>query len=101
MSRKVLVFILLIFASGASQAQTGDELLQLVDSAYNEAMAGHLPKAIRINEEGLALVPVDSMALQCEFYSCLLFCYHRLGDYVWCVALAKSRWASATFSTST
>ena len=81
MSRKVLVFILLIFASGASQAQTGDELLQLVDSAYNEAMAGHLPKAIRINEEGLALVPVDSMALQCEFYSCLLFCYHRLGDY--------------------
>jgi signal transduction histidine kinase len=62
-------------------AQTGEELLQRVDSAYNEALAGHLPEAIHINEEGLALVPADSMALQCEFYSCLLFCYHRLGDY--------------------
>ncbi len=62
-------------------AQTNDELLQLVDSAYNEAMAGHLPEAIRINEEGLTLVPSDSMGLQCEFYSCLLYCYHRLGDY--------------------
>lgn len=62
-------------------AQNNDELLQLVDSAYNEAMAGHLPEAIRINEEGLALVPSDSLAMQCEFYSCLLFCYHRLGDY--------------------
>ncbi len=62
-------------------AQTSDVLLQLVDSAYNEAMAGRIPEAIRINEEGLALVPTDSMALQCEFYSCLLYCYHRLGDY--------------------
>lgn len=81
MWRKALVFILLIFATSAAQAQTSDELLQLVDSAYNEAMAGHLPKAIRINEEGLALVPPDSLGLQCEFYSCLLYCYHRLGDY--------------------
>lgn len=81
MLRKALVFILLIFAKSAVQAQTSDELLQLVDSAYNEAMAGHLPEAIRINEEGLTLVPSDSMGLQCEFYSCLLYCYHRLGDY--------------------
>lgn len=81
MWRKALVFILLIFATSAAQAQTSDELLQLVDSAYNEAMAGHLPEAIRINEEGLALVPPDSLGLQCEFYSCLLYCYHRLGDY--------------------
>lgn len=81
MWRKALVFILLIFATSAAQAQTSDELLQLVDSAYNEAMAGHLPEAIRINEEGLALVPPDSTGLQCEFYSCLLYCYHRLGDY--------------------
>ncbi len=44
-------------------------------------MAGRLPEAIRINEEGLALVPPDSIGLQCEFYSCLLYCYHRLGDY--------------------
>jgi signal transduction histidine kinase len=64
-----------------ASAQTSDELLQLVDSAYNEAMAGRLPEAIRINEEGLALVPPDSTGLQCEFYSCLLYCYHRLGDY--------------------
>ena len=21
------------------------------------------------------------MAIRCEFYSCLLYCYHRLGDY--------------------
>ena len=62
-------------------AQTTERLLQLVDSAYAEAMAGRLPEAIRINEEGLALVPADSVGLQCEFYSCLLYCYHRLGDY--------------------
>ena len=70
-----------MLATGASQAQTSDALLQLVDSAYAEAMAGRLPEALRINEEGLALVPADSMGLQCEFYSCLLYCYHRLGDY--------------------
>lgn len=52
-----------------------------VDSAYNAAMSGHIPEAICINEDGLALVPEDSAALRCEFYSCLLFCYHRLGDY--------------------
>lgn len=68
-------------AVSVAVAQTSDALLQLVDSAYNEAMAGRLPEAIRINEEGLALVPSDSLAIQCEFYSCLLYCYHRLGDY--------------------
>lgn len=65
----------------ALSAQTSEELLQLVDSAYAEAMSGRLPEAIRINEKGLALVPSDSVGLQCEFYSCLLYCYHRLGDY--------------------
>jgi signal transduction histidine kinase len=55
--------------------------MQLVDSAYAEAMHGRIPEAIRINEEGLTLVPVDSLELKCEFYSCLLYCYHRLGDY--------------------
>ena len=75
-----MVFIAILLAFGA-KAQSSDELLQLVDSAYAEAMAGHLPEAIRINEAGLALAPADSVGLQCEFYSCLLFCYHRMGDY--------------------
>ena len=44
-------------------------------------MHGRIPEAIRINEVGLTLVPADSLELQCEFYSCLLYCYHRLGDY--------------------
>lgn len=78
---KRLFLILLLLGAVRVSAQTSDELLQLVDSAYSEAMAGHLPEAIRINEDGLALVPNDSIGLQCEFYSCLLFCYHRLGDY--------------------
>ena len=78
---KRLFLILLLLGAVRVSAQTSDELLQLVDSAYSEAMAGHLPEAIRINEDGLALVPNDSIGLKCEFYSCLLFCYHRLGDY--------------------
>lgn len=64
-----------------AKAQTSDELLLMVDSAYAEAMAGHLQEAIAINEDGLAMVPADSLGLKCEFYSCLLYCYHRLGDY--------------------
>jgi signal transduction histidine kinase len=76
-----LLSVILLFAALSLSAQSSDELLQLVDSAYAEAMAGRLPEAIHINEEGLALVPPDSTGLQCEFYSCLLFCYHRLGDY--------------------
>ena len=79
--RRLLLTIGLTLTVATAVAQTSDVLLQLVDSAYNEAMAGRIPEAIRINEEGLALVPTDSMALQCEFYSCLLYCYHRLGDY--------------------
>lgn len=78
--KKTLLFILLFMAI-MLPAQTSDELLRLVDSAYAEAMSGRLPEAIRINEEGLALTPTDSLGLQCEFYSCLLYCYHRLGDY--------------------
>lgn len=79
--KKVHLIIIMLLTVLVASAQTSDELLQLVDSAYNEAMAGRLPEAIRINEEGLALVPPDSTGLQCEFYSCLLYCYHRLGDY--------------------
>ena len=78
---KNLLSVILLLWTMALSAQTSEELLQLVDSAYAEAMSGRLPEAIRINEEGLALVPPDSVGLQCEFYSCLLYCYHRLGDY--------------------
>ena len=58
-----------------------DGLIRLVDSAYSEAMSGRIAEALRINEDGLAITPADSLELQCEFYSCLLYCYHRLGDY--------------------
>ncbi len=80
MKKLFLVLSLLLF-SGLSWSQTGEELLQWVDSAYSEAVAGRLPEAIRINEEGLEKVPADSLGLKCEFYACLLYCYHRLGDY--------------------
>lgn len=79
--RKILIFISFLLITASGKAQTGDELMQLVDSAYAEAMHGRIPEAIRINEVGLTLVPADSLELQCEFYSCLLYCYHRLGDY--------------------
>lgn len=65
----------------AAQAVTREEALAYVDSAYNEAVAGHLQQAVAANLDGLALVPTDSLAIRCEFYSCLLYCYHRLGDY--------------------
>ncbi len=76
-----IIIIGFLLAVALAKAQTSDELLLKVDSAYAEAMAGHLQEAIAINEEGLALVPADSLGLKCEFYSCLLYCYHRLGDY--------------------
>lgn len=81
MMKRIVLAIAIVISLTTVQGQSSDELLSLVDSAYNEALACHLPEAIRINEEGLALVPTDSLALQCEFYSCLLYCYHRLGDY--------------------
>lgn len=79
--KRIHLIILMLLTVMVAPAQSNDELLQWVDSAYNEAVEGHLEEAIRINEEGLALVPADSMGLQCEFYSCLLYCYHRIGDY--------------------
>lgn len=80
MKKLLPVLVLLLMMSGV-KAQASDELLQFVDSAYAEAMAGRLADAVRINEAGLAMVPPDSIGLKCEFYSCLLYCYHRLGDY--------------------
>lgn len=79
--KKILHFLVFLLTMSGLQAQTSDELLQLVDSAYAEAMSGRLQEAVRVNEDGLALVPADSIGLKCEFYSCLLYCYHRLGDY--------------------
>ena len=52
-----------------------------VDSAYSLAMQGHLQEAVALNYEALENIPEDSVAMRCEFYSCLLYCYHRLGDY--------------------
>ena len=55
--------------------------MECVDSAYSLAMSGHLQEAVALGYEALETVPEDSAALRCEFYSCLLYCYHRLGDY--------------------
>lgn len=60
---------------------TRAEVETLVDSAYTLALGGAYAPAVGINEEGLRALPEDSVALRCEFYSCLLYCYHRLGDY--------------------
>ena len=65
----------------ATAAMTREEAFAVVDSAYALAMAGNIQQAIALNNDGLAAVPEDSMDIRCEFYSCLLYCYHRLGDY--------------------
>ena len=78
--RKILISLFL-FVVAVGTAATRDQLLSLVDSAYAAAMDGRIAEAISINHEGLSQTPQDSVALQCEFYSCLLYCYHRLGDY--------------------
>ena len=79
--KKLLIIISFFLAMSGLRAQSVDDLLQLVDSAYAVAVRGELQQAIHINEDGLALTPADSTELKCEFYSCLLYCYHRLGDY--------------------
>ena len=80
MKRKGLISLLL-FAVAVGSAATREELLSMVDSAYHEAVSGRLQQAVAVNMDGLAQTPADSAALRCEFYSCLLYCYHRLGDY--------------------
>ena len=65
----------------ATAAMTREEAFAVVDSAYALAMAGNIQQAIALNNDGLAAVPEDSMDIRCEFYSCLLYCYHRLGDF--------------------
>ncbi len=79
--KKIIVIVFAFFSVMAAQAMTREDVDAYVDSAYNVAMSGHLEQAISINMDGLAMVPEDSMGWKCEFYSCLLYCYHRLGDY--------------------
>lgn len=79
--KKILTIWIAFLSVMAVSAMTREEVDAQVDSAYNAAMAGQLEQAISINMDALALVPTDSMGWKCEFYSCLLYCYHRLGDY--------------------
>lgn len=79
--KKILTIWIAFLSVMAVSAMTREEVDAQVDSAYNAAMAGQLEQAISINMDALALVPMDSMGWKCEFYSCLLYCYHRLGDY--------------------
>lgn len=79
--RKALVIWCLLLWAGSSRADLRERTLVLVDSAYAEAVEGRLESAISINLDALAVLPEDSMALRCECYSCLLYCYHRLGNY--------------------
>ena len=79
--KKILIIGFVLLSVMALPAMTREEMNEWVDSAYNAAMAGQIEQAVSINMDGLALVPDDSMSWKCEFYSCLLYCYHRLGDY--------------------
>ncbi len=79
--RKALVIGCLLLWAGSSRADLRERTLVLVDSAYAEAVEGRLENAISINLDALDIVPEDSLALRCECYSCLLYCYHRLGNY--------------------
>jgi DNA-binding CsgD family transcriptional regulator len=67
--------------AGSLRADLREQSLALVDSAYALAMSGEYARAVAVNEDGLAALPEDSLDLRCEFWSCLLYCYHRLGDY--------------------
>jgi len=75
----------LIFSLALAMPAQGQNVLAdptaYVDSAYSLAMQGHLQEAVALNYEALENIPEDSVATRCEFYSCLLYCYHRLGDY--------------------
>ena len=75
-----LIFSLALALPTQGQSVLADPLLY-VDSAYSLAMSGHLQEAVALNYEALEAVPEDSASTRCEFYSCLLYCYHRLGDY--------------------
>lgn len=75
-----LIFSLALAMPAQGQNVVADPTVY-VDSAYSLAMQGHLQEAVALNYEALENIPEDSVAMRCEFYSCLLYCYHRLGDY--------------------
>ena len=75
-----LIFSLAQVLPAQGQSVSADPMLY-VDSAYSLAVSGHLQEAVALNYEALEAVPEDSVATRCEFYSCLLYCFHRLGDY--------------------
>ena len=75
-----LIFSLALALPAQGQNVSDDPMLY-VDSAYALAVAGHLQEAVALNLEALEAIPDDSLSTRCEFYSCLLYCYHRLGDY--------------------
>ena len=75
-----LIFSLALALPAQGQSAAEDPMLY-VDSAYSLAVSGHLQEAVALNYEALESVPEDSVSTRCEFYSCLLYCYHRLGDY--------------------
>ena len=79
--KKLLFIVCVSFSVMATPAMTREEAFAVVDSAYALAMAGEIEQAVALNNDGLSAVPEDSMDIRCEFYSCLLYCYHRLGDY--------------------
>ena len=75
-----LIFSLALALPAQGQNVSADPMLY-VDSAYSLAVSGHLQEAVALNYEALEAVPEDSVSTRCEFYSCLLYCYHRMGDY--------------------
>ena len=79
--KRIVIIGILIASVSSLRADLHEQSLALVDSAYSLAVSGEYARAISLNEDGLNAVPEDSTALRCEFYSCLLYCYHRLGDY--------------------
>lgn len=79
--KRIVIIGILIASVSSLRADLREQSLALVDSAYSLAVSGDYARAISLNEDGLNAVPEDSTALRCEFYSCLLYCYHRLGDY--------------------
>ncbi|MBR2166290.1 MAG: tetratricopeptide repeat protein [Paludibacteraceae bacterium] len=79
--KKLFLIVCAFFSVMATSAMTREEAFAVVDSAYALAMSGDIQQAIALNNDGLSAVPEDSMDIRCEFYSCLLYCYHRLGDY--------------------
>ena len=79
--KKYMFIVLALLSVVTASATMREEAYLMVDSAYALAMSGDVQRAVAINNDALSSVPEDSMDIRCEFYSCLLYCYHRLGEY--------------------